>query len=67
MVFMGEEYGCSGRDLGKKTRETFTELADYLSLVFNLFSLPGGNKGETDKLKSSTASSDQCDPWQNYL
>lgn len=33
----------------------------------DLFSLPGGNKGETCKLKSSTASSDQHDPWQNYL
>lgn len=67
MVFMGEEYECSEKDLGKKAQETFKEFTDYQSLVFNLFSLPGGNKGETGKLKCSTASSDQYDPWQNYL
>lgn len=29
MVFMGEEYGCSGKDLGKKAQETFKEFTDY--------------------------------------
>lgn len=44
MVFMGEEYGCSGKDLGKKAQETFKEFTDYLSLVFNLFSGEIGTK-----------------------
>lgn len=60
-------YGRGIKDLGKKEQETFKEFTDYLSLLFNLFSLPEGNKGETGKLKSSTTSSDQYDPWQNYL
>lgn len=67
MVFMGEEYGYSGKDLGKKEQETFKEFTDYQSPFFNLFLLPRKNKGETCKLKSSTASSDQYDPWQNCL
>lgn len=44
MMFMGEEYGCSGKDLGKKAQETFKEFTDYLSLVFNLFSGEIGTK-----------------------